>query len=68
MVKDKVAYLVTGEFCSQVIINPEDLKKGNYDDVIEQFSEALIAKINNGEVLENITSIKEDIDMPYEDD
>ena len=62
----KVAYLVVGEFCSRVIINPDDLKNHNYDEVVRQFSEELIDKFNNCEVLENIVSIKEDLEVPYE--
>lgn len=58
----KVGYLVVAEFCSRVEINPDDLKNENYDELVKQFSEALLEKIRNDEVLENIISIKEDVE------
>jgi hypothetical protein len=62
MVMKKVGYLVVAEFCSRVEINPDDLKNENYDELVKQFSEALLEKIRNDEVLENIISIKEDVE------
>jgi hypothetical protein len=57
----KKKYLVVGEFCAQVEIDPNDLKNNDFDEVVAQFSEKLRQKINNGEVLDNITSITEDL-------
>ena len=60
MAKEKKPYLVTAEFCAKVDIYPEDLEHENYGDLIKQFVKALESKINNDEILENITNIEED--------
>lgn len=64
---NKVACIVVGEFASRVVIDRDDLEKENYDEIVRQFSNALLEKISNGEVLENITSIEEDRFEPYVD-
>lgn len=57
---NKKPYLVTAEFCCSVDINPEDLRNENYDDVVAQFTDGILEKLRNGEVLDNIISIKPD--------
>ena len=57
---NKKQYLVGAEFYSIIQADPNDIKNENYDEIVNKFSEALMEKIRNNEVLDNIVSIEEE--------
>jgi len=57
---NKKQYLVGAEFYSIIQADPDDIKNENYDEIVNKFSEALMEKIRNNEVLDNIVSIEEE--------
>lgn len=61
---EKKAYLVTCEFITRVILDESEVGD---DNVLEQMiKQNLIHKIENDEILENITDMKEDTECPYQ--
>lgn len=56
----KKALLVSVNFITRVVVD-----EANEDELLNQVSNNLIAKIQNNEVSENIDNIKEDTECPY---
>ena len=60
----KKAYLVHVDFVTRVIIDEELVD--NEEKLAEKVSERLMYKIQHDETLENITDVKEDTEVPYD--
>ena len=61
----KKAYLITTELTTRIVLDDNELQ--NEELVASLVERKLLDRINNGEVLENITEIVEDTECPYED-
>ena len=61
----KKAYLITTELTTRIVLDENELQ--NEELLASLVERKLLDRINNGEVLENITEIVEDTECPYED-
>lgn len=64
----KKAVLVKVTFVTRVIVDSDYEDKVGYEvDFINEVADNIIKKINNGETAENVESITDDLECPYED-
>ena len=61
----KKAYLVVSTFVTRVIADENLENEKNWQELVNKSEEAIIAKIHNDELSENIEDIIEDEECPY---
>ena len=61
----KKAYLVVSTFVTRVIADENLENEKNWQELVNKSEEAIIAKIHNDELSENIEDVIEDEECPY---